>query len=149
MFFRGWFGLGDDEWFDPATVTPAPPSGDGGVSKAKVLGTVAPRPAVPPWRQIAGATGTMFSEVRRFLSDVYNRDHLWGNHVDVTFAGPGTSVRVDTGLGGPSQGYKIVRSNGDLRVWDGTPPSGSDPTPERGIVWLQANAAGKVTLYIY
>lgn len=149
MFFRGWFGSGDDEWFDPAAASPAPPSGDGGVSKSKILGTVAPRPAIPPWRQVEGTAGKMLTDIRNFIGTTVGRDELWGNHVEVTFAAGSTPVRVDTGLGGPLRGYYIVRASADVRIFDSNPPSGSDPTPERGMHWFQASAPAKVTLYIY
>lgn len=84
------------------------------------------------------------------MYDVVNdREQLWGHHVSVTFPGAGTAVKVATGLSGNVKGFMVVRSNADLRVWDANPPAGVSPVAERGIHWLQANAAGTVTIYIY
>ncbi len=153
MWFEDWFGptSGTDwfeDWFDPDGAG-SPASGNGGISKSRILGTLAPRPQVPPWRHIEGPVGVMLTEIRRYLNEVNEREHTWGNHVVVTFTAPSTSVRVDTGLGGPPKGYQVTRSNADIRVFDGTLPAGVDPAPERGIIWLQASGAGTVTLYVY
>lgn len=149
-YFEGWFGDPDTSWWDesgPAGPTPAP-SGSGGVSNRVVLATIAPRPTAPLWRQIPGAVGTGLTEVRKFLSDVLTRDHLWGNHVEVTFSAGATPVKIATGLSGQPKGYKIVRSNADVRVWDATPPV-PQTDRERNVIWLQSSAAATVTLYIY
>ncbi len=122
------------------------PSGQGGVSNAFNLGTVAPRPMAPLWRQIPGPVGIALTEVRRFLSDTLDRGHLWGNHVDVTFTAGSTPTKIRTGLGGPVKGYKIVRADADVRVWDARP---ADPSQERGVHWLQASGPATVTLYFY
>ncbi len=147
-YFRGWFTDGYlDTWFDGAP--PPPPdggSGGGGVSKSLPIGTVAPRPYLPPWRQVTGPAGLFLTDIRNALQDTFARDHLWGNHVEVEFSGAGELVKVRTGLGGPAKGYKIVRANADVRVWEGTPPA---PEEERAVLWLQASGAAKVTLYIY
>lgn len=153
-YFGDWLGPADGEgwvedWWDP-DVDPGPASGNGGVSKARILGTKAPRPQVPPWRAVKDvkAAGEMLTEIRRYLNEVQDRSHLWGNHVEVTFTAPDTPVRVDTGLGGPAQGYRLEGSDVAMRVYDGAPPDG-DPTPERGIIWLQADAAGTARIFIY
>lgn len=146
-FFEGWFGDYLDGWFDTPSSGPAPaPSANGGVSKARALSVVAPRPVVPPWRQIAGSVGNSITEIRNFLNNVVGQDHLWGNHVDVQFVAGTTPTKIATGLGGPAKAYKVVRSNADVRVWDATPGT---PDDERGVLWLQASAPAKVTLYIY
>lgn len=160
-FFGSYFGPDTavdflEDWFDPdagATTPPSTPPGEvpqhtaGG--RVRMLSTLAPRPQVPPWRHIEGPAGTMLTEVRRYLNELSERSNTFGNHVEVTFTGAGQSVRVDTGLGGPAKGYHVVRSSADIRVFDGAPPSGSDPTPQRGVIWLQASGAGTVTLYVY
>lgn len=162
-FFQDFFGpsTGNDffeDWFDLDGEEAAPPSANGGGSKARILGTLAPRPQVPPWRHIDGAAGTMLTEVRRYLNELNDRATTFGNHVEVSFANDTDAVRVDTGLGGPAQGYKIVSANCDIRVYSSRPPSGTDPTPERGIVWLKAaydadtvpdGELATCTLYIY
>ena len=117
-YFDDWFGELDggaylEGWFDPDAGTPPAPSANGGSSKARILGTLAPRPQVPPWRHLDGPNGVQHTEVRRYLSDINSRDVIFGNHVEVTFADAATAVRVDTGLGGPCRGYKIVSSNCD------------------------------------
>ena len=147
MFFRGWFSDEYlDTWFDPANGGTPPPSGNGGISKSVFLGTVAPRPVLPPWRQIPGPTGSFLTDIRNVLGVALTQDHLWGNHVTVTFPGAGTSVKINTGLGGPLKGYKVVRADADIRVWDASPGA---PSEERGVHWLQSSGAGKVTLYVY
>lgn len=150
MYFQGWFSDDYlDVWFDPASVTPTPPSGFGGISNVKVLGVLSPRPAAPLWRQIEGATGTTFTETRRFLHDMLGRNQLWGNHIQVKFTTANTPTRIDSGLGGPTTGYHIVRADADVRVFDADPGTPPDPKSDRGIIWLQASAPATVTLYIY
>lgn len=106
------------------------------------------RPRVPAWRP--GPPSGEANEIRRFMHEITaQRDQLWGVHVDVTFPGAATAVRVATGLGGSVKGYMVVRRSADVRVWDANPPSGSDPVSERGVHWLQASGAGTVTLYLY
>ncbi len=142
-----WLGDGYlDDWFDNDAATSVPTSGAPGISKSLPLSTLAPRPQLPIWRQIAGPTGMFLTDIRNTLQDTLARDHLWGNHVDVEFTAAATAVMVRTGLGGPAKGYKIVRSNADIRVWDASPP---EPSEERGVLWLQASGAGKVTIYVY
>lgn len=163
-YFDGYFGPSTDyfdDYFDPDAAPAGPPSANGGSSKAKILGTQAPRPQVPPWRALdrdPKAVSMMVTEMRNYLSTLHDRAEVFGNHIEIQFADDTTPVRVDTGLGGPPKGYKQVSANGDIRVYSSSPPSGVDPTPERGIVWLKAAydpatlPAGKpatVTLYIY
>jgi hypothetical protein len=146
-FLRGWFTDEYlDEHFDSVPEDPSGGSGSGGVSVPLPIGTIAPRPSLPPWRQVPGPAGLFLTDVRNVLQDAIQRDHLWGNHVTVEFSGAGVPVRVATGLGGPAKGYKIVRSNADVRVWDAEPPA---PEERRGVIWLQASGAARVTLYIY
>lgn len=149
-YFDGWWGDDYlDTWFDPATgaiVPIVPPSGLGGASNKLSLSTLAPRPKVPLWRQIDGAVGTALTEIRGFLADAVTRPHLWGNHVQVTFTAASTATRVQTGLGTVAKGYKIVKSNANLTVWDAT---SATPSNDRGVIWLQASAPGTVTLYCY
>lgn len=147
-YFGDWFDSDDAyffDWFDEPE-DDAPPSGGGGVSRSRILGNVNPRPQVPPWYQINGAAGQALTGIRRFLHDAQGRDELWGNHVEVEFSGAGASVPVATGLGGPLKGYKIVRADSDIRVFDG---EASSPDVPRGTHYLQASGAGKVTLYVY
>lgn len=159
-YFSDYFGTDGtgflEDWFESQDTAVSGASIGGG--RARLLGTQAPRPQVPPWRFIDGPAGTMLTEVRRYLNELSDRGQNWGNHVEVTFAAPGTPVRVDTGLGGPPQGYKTVRANGDIRVYESAPPDGTDPTPERGIIYLKAayddttlpaGADAVVTLYLY
>lgn len=161
-YFDDYFGPSNDyvkTWFDPDEGS-TPPSANGGSSTARILGTLAPRPQVPPWRLLKdqNATGMMVTEMRNYLSALGERAEVFGNHVEVQFADDTSPVRVDTGLGGPARGFKIVDANGDIRVYRTAPPTGVDPTPERGIVWLKAaydaatlpaGASATVTLYIY
>jgi hypothetical protein len=106
------------------------------------------KPYVPPFRP--GESNDPAEDTRRFMHEVVNnRDQLWGEQVSVTFPGAGTAVKVATGLSGNVKGYMIVRRSADIRVWDATPPSSVSPIVERGVHWLQANAAGTVTLYIF
>lgn len=161
-YFDDYFGPSNDyvkTWFDPDEGGP-PPSANGGSSKARILGTLTPRPQVPPWRLLKdhNATGMMVTEIRNYLNELDARPETFGNHIEVVFANTTTAVRVDTGLGGPVKGYKIVTSNGDIRVYTSSPPTGVDPTPERGIVWLRAaydvstlpaGVQATVTLYVY
>lgn len=144
-YFDDWFGEDYwDGWFDPETAVPA--SGAPGISKPRLLGTVATKPVVPIWRQIPGPTGIALTDIRKFLSDVVDKDHNWGNLVDVEFTAATTATRIATGLGGPCKGYRVEKSNADVRVFDATPPT---PVPERGVIWLQASAPARVTLYVY
>jgi hypothetical protein len=152
-YFGTWFGPDPgadyfEDWFDAdgdAAEAPPAPSAEGGVSKPRLLSNLAPRPVVPPWRQINGPTGVTLTEVRRFLHDTQQKDHLWGNHVEVEFAAASTATPVATGLGGSAKGYKVVKSNAGITVFDATPPADA----ERGVLWLQSSGAGKVTLYVY
>lgn len=148
MYFDASDYFGEDYFTGHFDASPAVvhTSGSPGISKSFPLGTVAPRPPLPPWRQVKGPAGLFLTDVRNSLQDVYARDHLWGNHVDVEFTVANTPTRIATGLGGPAKGYKIVRASADVRVWDATP---SAPSEERGVLWLQASAPAKVTLYIY
>jgi hypothetical protein len=149
-FFSGWFSDDYlDTWFDEGSSSSTPTSGHGGISRSRLLSNVAPRPPVPPWRQIPGPTGQALTDIRAFLTEVQQRNELWGTHVRVEFSGPGVSVPVPTGLGGPATGYKIVRADADIRVWDGTPTTPVDPKIDRGVHWLQASGAGTVTLNFY
>lgn len=147
-YFDDWFGFDyfGDDWFDESPTGGVPTSGHPGISKSKILGTTAPRPQVPPWRQIPGPVGTAIKGVLDYLHKVNDQSHLWGNHVEVTFGAPDTPTRVDTGLGAAAQGYKVVRTDANLTVRDATAPA---PSQDRGIIWLQASAAGTATLYIY
>lgn len=146
-YFDGWFGDDYlDTWFDPPQTTPGPSSGNGGVSNHVTLATIAPKPVTPVWRQIPGSIGSALNDVRRFLGDTLTRPQLWGTHVDVTFTAATTATRVATGLGGPAKGYKVVRANADVRVWDASP---AHPDETRGVIWLQASAPAKVTIYFY
>lgn len=85
--------------------------------------------------------------VRDALSGVLDQDHLFGNHIQVTFPGAGTSVRVTTGLTGPTHGYRVEKASVDVRVFDGAPPTGTSVA--NGEAYLQASTAATVTLYIY
>ncbi len=149
MFLRGWL---TEEYLDDhfdgeggGTSTP-PASGNGGISRARLLGTRAPRPRVPPWRQLGGDVGKAMTDVRNYLNELDAREITWGNHVTVTFTAADTSVAVDTGLGGAAKGYTVVKSSADVRVYDGTPPT---PDVPRGTIYLKATAPATVTLYIY
>lgn len=149
-YFDDWFGDGDDyllDWFDPSeAITPSVPPGTTR-SKVVFLGTKNPRPQVPPHRYIEGPAGMMLQEIRRFLNEAVDRPQNWGNHVQVTFPGAGTTIRVDTGLGGPATGYKVVRKSAAIDVYDGVTPASDDE--KRGVLYLQATGAGTVTLYVY
>lgn len=149
-YFDGWFGddYAPDDWFDPDEGTVTPPSSGVpvGSTKPRLLGTLNTKPVVPVWRQIDGPTGIALTEIRKFLSEVVDKDHNWGNLVQVEFTAAITPTRVATGLGGPCRGYRIEKANADVRVFDATPPT---PVPERGVIWLQASAPAKVTLYVY
>jgi hypothetical protein len=149
-FFDDWFDDGDayfDEWFDEADVAPpAKPSVNPGVSKKRILGTTAPRPQVPPWKQVPGATGVWLTEIRNFLSQVQEKDAVWGNTVTVTFPAADVPVRILTGLGGPSKGYRLEGASADVRVWDAVTPASER---ERGVLWLQASGPATVKLYVY
>ncbi len=145
-YFGGYFGAYFGFQPDTPVVTSPPAPTFGSLSRIRVLGTVAPRPLVPGWRQIDGAAGEMFTEIRRFLNEAAGRDHLWGNSVRVTFPAALTPVPVPTGLGGPAQGYRIDRRDGDFQVFDADPAT---PTTDRGIHWLQASAPGTATIYFF
>lgn len=150
-FFDDDYWGGDeyfDTYFDDAAPGEPPPvlSGNGGVSKSKILGVTAPRPQVPPWRQISGPEGIQLTEIRNFLAQVHERDDAWGNRVTVTFTAADTPVRVLTGLGGPAKGYRVERADADVRVWDATPPA---EEKERGVLWLQASGPAKIILLVY
>lgn len=152
-YFDDWFDGApghyfEDLWWDPVTTTVVvgPPSSNGGVSKSQILGTTAPRPALPPWRGIAGPTGNALTDIRRVLAGTLQRDENWGNHVDVTFTAANTPVPVDTGLGGAAKGYHVVRSDTGATVFDAHP---GVPDSKRGVLWLQASAPCRVLLYIY
>ena len=152
-YFDDWFGTEDyfEGWFDVVEEgAEPPPSGHGGVSKSRILGTLAPKPAIPPWRQVQDhATSNALTDIRRFLADALERSENYGVHVEVTFAAADTPTRVDTGLGGAPKGYKVVRASAAMHVFDATPTTPLDPVRDRGVTWLQASAPGTVTLYFY
>jgi hypothetical protein len=105
------------------------------------------RPVLPSWRRIDGATGEALNSVKIALSSIIEKDHLFGRDVQVTFPAASTSVKVATGLPGNVTGYRIHKATTDVRVWDGSPPSGVTTDP--GTYWLQASAATTVTIYFY
>lgn len=104
-------------------------------------------PRLPVWKQVEGPAGQAIKTLRDTVGSVLDQQHLFGNHVTVTFPAPTTSVRVTTGLDGPMHGYRVERSTVDVRVFDGAPPTGT--TVPSGEAYLQASAAATVTLYIY
>lgn len=107
-----------------------------------------PTPRLPAWKQVEGPAGQAIKTIRDTISGVLDQQHLFGNHIQVTFPSSGVSVRVSTGLSGPTHGYRVEKSAVDVRVFDGTPPAGINPIPN-GEAYLQASAAATVTLYIY
>lgn len=103
-------------------------------------------PSLPPWRQLTGAIGSTLTDFRGFLARLIEQPQLWGSTVAVTFAAAATPTRVVTGLNADPTAYLVVKRDSDIRVWDAAPPVPSDT---RGVLWLQSNAAGRVTLYVY
>lgn len=106
-----------------------------------------PKPQLPVYRKIDGDVGKSLDGVRTAIAGVLDQNHLFGNHVVVTFPAPSTSVKVTTGLRGQVSGYRVEKASADVRVFDGAPPTGI--TVNNGECWLQATAATTVTLYIY
>jgi hypothetical protein len=104
------------------------------------------RPITPTWRQLTGVVGSAIHDAHRFIQDALTRDHLWGDHITVTFTAASTPTRITTGMSGPPRGYHVVRSSADVRIWDAKPSTNeTDPS----VLWLQASAAATVTLYVF
>lgn len=105
------------------------------------------RPELAPYRHVSGPTGNSIKDLRDTVNGVLDRGHLFGAHVQVTFPGAGTSVLVSSGLGGTITGYRVEKSNADVRVFDGTAPTGG--LAPQGSIYLQASGAATVKLYLF
>lgn len=102
------------------------------------------KPAEPLLPESPSPFLQFFRGVKTFLRALLNRPQLWGNEVDVTFAGSGTDTRVDHGLGYPATGWWVVKSTVGVNVYQ----SPSTPSTNTSLT-LRASAAGAVTLYVY
>lgn len=67
------------------------------------------------------------------------------NTVTVVFTAGATPVVVKHGLPGRVTGYMVVRASAALTVYDSA-PIGADHVED---LWIQASAAGTVTLFVY
>ena len=102
------------------------------------------RPSLPVWRQITGVVGQALLDFRTFMATLLDNSQLWGEHVTVTFSGPGVATAVPASSVSP-QHYVVTSATADIRVWTAAPPPDSD----RSALWLEASGAGTVNLYLY